>query len=609
MFSIILGGHYSYQKVEPEDNWMLAVTYPAGDTEEFELEDTDEVSSKIKHRQKGTKIVLTNKVPASDDETDTVFLKVFSNNAAVTVKAGGKEIFSHGMDDLKYGHSIGDGIFTIPVSGSYSGKELTISMVSGSSGSFKSFTFPRMFETDGFMSDEYLYSNFFNVGAYGFMILFGIFMTFCGAVRIFYNQNFTQALNVGIFSFFSGIYGAAKHMYFQRFCSNTLDLEYMEKVAMMAIPVVLILYIRVAMNDGNKEFAKRMKILSIAAECLSSINLVLMIAQVLSFEALDGIFVTFYAAMIIVVLRWTRLYVQFNRNNIVMITGYIIYFILLFIEVVGGYFLSFYNVTINWAGTGFSFGTIVFLCCICYSYLDKYFYDYKINKKNMALVRMAFTDAMTGLYNRAKLDEVFSGFNSHDVYSIISFDLNYLKRTNDKYGHKAGDALLMSFVNILKKSFSDLGPIFRMGGDEFMVVIRTSPYSIYVMKAFDTMNKLIDEENNMGHEYTTSVAYGSACSDEFDRPTYDKVNSLADKRMYEMKQKMKAENKAKDADNSNVEDDRLAVMPSELKAMEEKKKSLIHLGRSEEKDNKEASKDKEDKEDKKDKKDKKGVDE
>ena len=50
-------------------------------------------------------------------------------------------------------------------------------------------------------------------------------------------------------------------------------------------------------------------------------------------------------------------------------------------------------------------------------------------------------------------------------------DLNGLKRANDSFGHVAGDELIQAAADCMKNSFSEHGKVYRVGGDEFVVII------------------------------------------------------------------------------------------------------------------------------------------
>jgi diguanylate cyclase (GGDEF)-like protein len=54
--------------------------------------------------------------------------------------------------------------------------------------------------------------------------------------------------------------------------------------------------------------------------------------------------------------------------------------------------------------------------------------------------------------------------------AIVVADLNNLKQINDSYGHAAGDALLVSFTNLVRQQWPQ-GHFFRLGGDEFLIML------------------------------------------------------------------------------------------------------------------------------------------
>ena len=88
------------------------------------------------------------------------------------------------------------------------------------------------------------------------------------------------------------------------------------------------------------------------------------------------------------------------------------------------------------------------------------------------LREQAITDEMTGLYNRAFLDE-FVKTHDDDCYplAIISADCDGLKAINDTYGHIAGDEYIKAAVDLFKMVLPPERMLFRMGGDEFLVLL------------------------------------------------------------------------------------------------------------------------------------------
>lgn len=99
----------------------------------------------------------------------------------------------------------------------------------------------------------------------------------------------------------------------------------------------------------------------------------------------------------------------------------------------------------------------------------------EINRIHEQLERQATTDDLTGLYNRRYLYDLFPKLLSEadrknsDLVVILA-DLDHFKVLNDEYGHLAGDACLRSFSNIVKDCCRASDFVFRLGGEEFLIL-------------------------------------------------------------------------------------------------------------------------------------------
>jgi polar amino acid transport system substrate-binding protein len=101
--------------------------------------------------------------------------------------------------------------------------------------------------------------------------------------------------------------------------------------------------------------------------------------------------------------------------------------------------------------------------------------QYHLNKYNARLEILSNTDKLTGIYNRLKLDDMLEYEKKQfDRFarplSIIMLDLDFFKKVNDNYGHKAGDETLKAICKIIlgQKRESDI--FGRWGGEEFLLV-------------------------------------------------------------------------------------------------------------------------------------------
>lgn len=88
------------------------------------------------------------------------------------------------------------------------------------------------------------------------------------------------------------------------------------------------------------------------------------------------------------------------------------------------------------------------------------------------LEKMAFYDSVTGLPNRNAMNRFFETHISNETVGVLFVDLDQFKAINDTLGHNIGDKLVMEVGNRLKQFVSADRRAFRIGGDEFLFIIR-----------------------------------------------------------------------------------------------------------------------------------------
>lgn len=99
-------------------------------------------------------------------------------------------------------------------------------------------------------------------------------------------------------------------------------------------------------------------------------------------------------------------------------------------------------------------------------------------KENEAkLERAARTDHLTGLLNRRghseKFDEIAQRLTANERIAVLHVDLDKFKSINDANGHDAGDFVLTHVAGLLRKAVGDQASVARVGGDEFIILLKT----------------------------------------------------------------------------------------------------------------------------------------
>src|SRR5579863_10329490 len=151
----------------------------------------------------------------------------------------------------------------------------------------------------------------------------------------------------------------------------------------------------------------------------------------------------------------------------------------------------------------------------------------------------AATDPLTGLYNRRVFEEHFEKelnralrYNQH--LALVMLDLHQFKEINDRYGHPQGDLLLRTAADTLRKSLRTSDYAFRIGGDEFALLLVHSD-----TEQADTLARRIrgyfgSAVGSMQVSVGLGMDYGIAVF-PVDGDQKDVLIRIADQRLYEMK--------------------------------------------------------------------------
>lgn len=162
----------------------------------------------------------------------------------------------------------------------------------------------------------------------------------------------------------------------------------------------------------------------------------------------------------------------------------------------------------------------------------------------------AIRDVLTGLHNRRFLDEVKFGLEaefarSKEPLAAVMIDIDHFKRFNDTYGHAAGDQVLRTIADFLQSSIRQSDYVFRMGGEEFLVLLPNTSREQAFIRADNwcakfAAIKILLEEETVCATFSAGIAIYPVDADSIDT-----LIGLADKALY----------KAKEAGRNRVESD------------------------------------------------------
>ncbi len=140
-------------------------------------------------------------------------------------------------------------------------------------------------------------------------------------------------------------------------------------------------------------------------------------------------------------------------------------------------------------------------------------------------------DALTGLLNQnSYLNRIDKARCNGGA--LVVFDVDDFKQINDRYGHMQGDVCLAEIAECIKKAYASFGYCYRMGGDEFCVLLKSSEKEDWCKQEF--LRRL--EEKRRKITFLPTVSYGSA---PFSGEDMVKIKDRADQNMYQYKNERK----------------------------------------------------------------------
>ena len=151
--------------------------------------------------------------------------------------------------------------------------------------------------------------------------------------------------------------------------------------------------------------------------------------------------------------------------------------------------------------------------------------------------KVSITDDMTGLFNRRAFEEDRAKILERGVVSeitMIMMDVNELKHINDTYGHMAGDELIIGAAKCILTSMGEYGKVYRIGGDEFVALLKCTAEQLDDM--LHTFEHLTDKWKG-NCPCRLSISKGVVVCEEHGDLTFDQMRELADRLMYEDKDK------------------------------------------------------------------------
>ncbi len=165
-----------------------------------------------------------------------------------------------------------------------------------------------------------------------------------------------------------------------------------------------------------------------------------------------------------------------------------------------------------------------------------------------------YRDSLTRVHNATAYKRSIARLEERMISEMLSFgiivmDVNNLKRTNDSFGHEAGNLLIVATTKLICTIFSH-SPVFRIGGDEFVIILENDDFKKRndLLQKFDEAMTLETLALPEGGTLPVSVAHGMSVYNADTDSSFAEVFNRADAAMYRNKQAVKRKANSPESD-------------------------------------------------------------
>lgn len=539
-------------EIELDDGWSVTINGK-------EYDNVTLSKFRFKMCNRGDVLTLRHIMPRYDN-ISLPTLNVYTIHSAIKVYLDDEVIYTYGQRLYDENKLLGYGNHFVNMPYGANSKWLTVEMTVSEENALDGVKAMKLLDGNSAMVKD-LSGKRVNLSIAMFLIVFGVIIMVLSMLMLRRAVNFVQTFCIALFSFLIGCWTLCNNELIEYFTTDLLMKSYLEYYSLYISPLPLTYYFRDKIDvRSNPKWLKVYFWGIIAAEIVYIASAVIL--QEANLVHLPQILVGSHILMIltivlILMISVIDIKVRKQRPTVVMI-GFLIAIAIVIVELIRfnieKYITGF---TKNAYSSDTCFAVLIIVISMLLDYGNKTSKSLYENAQRAVLEQMAYMDELTGLGNRRMCEKKITELeekemSSDSVYAIVSLDLNFLKRTNDTYGHKKGDELIKSFSDVLSNVFSLYGTVTRTGGDEFVVILDDITEE-KVKGLLAQMLEQMEEKNKYASDVILSTAYGYAMKGE--SPSKQEkteevklkvvdigpraVYRIADDRMYENKRKSK----------------------------------------------------------------------
>lgn len=472
-------------------------------------------------------------------------LRMYSIHSVVEVYMNNAMIYGYGREDYKEGKLLGYGYQYISLPKGYQGHEIRIVLTVSENNAFTGIQSMRI-ANERNMLQQVMSGDRIRLAVALFLIVFGVLLGLITIVMIMKDLSFARLFYIALFSLLIGCWTLCNNDLISYFTQDLKVKVYMEYLCVYALPIPMLLYFYEPIHEKNMGkwllgsywllliVQTAFFLYALAAQLLNYIHFPTLLVFAHAVMMLDILFVI---ALAVVSMKKKESRGRGLRRGVSIVLVFILFELIRYN--VDKYIRHFEG---NQYNSTLCFGALAVVVFLILDYTGHIKRGLFRQAQQKLLENMAYTDELTGLFNRRKCDETLEQYQRECTpFTLISMDLNFLKHYNDCYGHERGDELLKCFAGVLNSTFPEKALKARFGGDEFMVLLPFSDEK-KTRQLVTRLRTNMEKENASNSQVQLSSAIGYVCSSELPgEQDIHRIYSEADQRMYEDKRSMKEE--------------------------------------------------------------------
>lgn len=530
---IIAFSHREYETIPLKEHWR--VTFDSIDGNGF-----DDVSiGDIPFSEAGKEDIIYLSTVLPKHTIAQPELSFFVSHCAVDVYLDEQLIYSYGDEIYKEDGLLGSGYFFVPLPENYEGKTLSIRLEKVRESRFKRLEDICIISAEDAMR-RLVTDNFLSVIIAIFLFIMCL-IEFCSVgMLIRVKKPIRSMLSVSAFSLLMSFWLCCNNKTIQLFLQDYSKITFIEYTTLYFLPIgVLSLVYGFVTKPRYKKIVRVLVYWFLVFACTAVGTQVIHV-----FNLPEYVEIYWGSVLLTILLLLAFMIAERNVPRVleekIEMSGWVIFLLFAFVETIRYCLRKNYGFSIIGNQSLLPVGALVWIVEMLVRFVLAMYRSFVNDMRHNLLVKIAYTDSLTAINNRAKCEEVLQDYNEnkHPIL-LVNMDLNGFKEVNDIYGHGEGDRLLCIFANILQGIFGEIATVGRMGGDEF-IVIMDAEMETKVEEYICRLTQKVNEYNNKEkHPYLLQFAYGYATNEGDISVTPWDVYKKADEKMYRCKREQK----------------------------------------------------------------------